>query len=84
MGCIARLNDVAAQLAAILGKPVSVQQGPIEAMAGALMGFGFTPDQAGLLRDMTAAANNGSLIYETAIQRHGTTTLEESLRRILS
>jgi uncharacterized protein YbjT (DUF2867 family) len=76
-------RDVAAQLSAILGKTVTVQQGPIEAAAGALQAAGLTPDLAGLYREMMAAANSGILRYESAAPLRGSTPVEETLRQLL-
>ncbi|HEY8088845.1 MAG TPA: NAD(P)H-binding protein [Polyangiaceae bacterium] len=78
-------RDVATALGRITGKPVELQVGPIEAMAGALQGAGLNAAWAGLYQEMARGLNEGRVIWEQGqAQVRGTTDIEAVLRRLLS
>ena len=52
-------NDVAADLARVLGRPVTAQFAPREAMVPAFTGMGFPPRVAELFAEMVTAFNEG-------------------------
>src|SRR5580692_2405302 len=57
-------RDAAATLTEIVGKPVAVEQGPVEAMAAALQGAGLNPSWARLYQEMTLGVNTGLVDWE--------------------
>jgi uncharacterized protein YbjT (DUF2867 family) len=57
-------RDVAAALARVTGKPVTVQPGPEEAMIPALTGAGLSPHWAALYKEMTHGVNVGHVAWE--------------------
>jgi uncharacterized protein YbjT (DUF2867 family) len=57
-------RDVAAALARIVGKPISVQQAPEEAMPAALAGAGLNAEWARLYQEMTHGVNTGRVTWE--------------------
>lgn len=56
--------EVAEKLSAIVGKPLVVQQIPVEAMAATLQGWGVGASIAALYQEMTAAMNAGAVAFE--------------------
>ena len=79
-------NDVAEALTRVTKKPVSVQQGPEEAMIAALTGAGIPPAWAGLFQEMTHGVNTGHVAFEggTAKSVRGATPLESVLEGLLA
>ncbi len=78
------MNDVAAALTTILGKPIAVGEAPIAAMVSTLMGYGFKQKLAEMYAEMTAAFSNGTVVFEgTHTTAHGSTTLDTVLRQLL-
>jgi uncharacterized protein YbjT (DUF2867 family) len=76
-------RDVAATLSSILGKTITVQQGPEEAMIGALTGAGLNAEWARLYQEMTHGVNTGHVDWEKGQARvRGTTELEVVLRSL--
>lgn len=70
-------QDIAKVAGEVLKKPVQAQQAPIEQMAAILIGFGFTPNIAQLMQEMTEGLNSGHVIYEgTDIHRTKVTPQE--------
>ncbi len=77
-------RDVAAALTRILGKTITVEQGPEEAMIGALTGAGITPAWARLYQEMTHGVNTGHIDWEKGQARvRGTTEVEAVLAKLL-
>lgn len=78
-------NDVAATLSKLAKKPVTVQQGPEEAMIPALTGAGVPPAWAALFQEMTHGVNTGHVVFEGGAAEHvrGTTPLESVLERLV-
>ena len=78
------MNDVAAILSTLTGKPVTVAEAPLEAMAPTLMGFGFPADLAELYREMAAGLISGHVAFEGGHRRvNGSTGVETVLRGLL-
>lgn len=79
-------HDVADALARITKKSVSVQQGPEEAMLGALTGAGVPPTWAALYQEMTHGLNIGHIKFQGANTRvvRGTTPLEAVLEKLIA
>lgn len=78
-------EDVAAAFSEVLGKPVRVQQDPLDAVKPALTGAGISADVAALLRDMMDAINSGRLVHVTAGTelRRGMVTPREAVAHLL-
>ncbi len=78
-------NDVAAELSVILGRTITVQAGPIEAMVPALTQLGFKPGVAELMREMTDALNKGRIARQgaPAIRRFGQLGAGDVLKGLL-
>jgi uncharacterized protein YbjT (DUF2867 family) len=84
LGSNATFEGFAAALSRITGKPITVAEGPVEAMAGVLTGHGFTPELAGLFQEMTLGLNTGHVAFEgTHRTVPATTSAEAVLRGIL-
>jgi uncharacterized protein YbjT (DUF2867 family) len=78
------MNDVAATLSRIVGKPIAVSEAPLDAMVPTLTSFGMSADVAGLYREMTAAMLSGHVAFEGGHREvAGTTTVEAVLRAML-
>ncbi len=76
--------DAAAALSRILERPISVEQGPEEAMIGALTGAGMNGEWARLFQEMTHGFNAGHVAWESGRTRlRGVTELEAVLRRLV-
>jgi uncharacterized protein YbjT (DUF2867 family) len=75
-------REVAEALARVVGKPITLQPGPEEAIEGALQGAGMNAHWAGLFREMLVAFNGGSVTWERGAAREvrGTTTVDDVLR----
>src|SRR5436190_15003589 len=57
-------RDVAAAVARAVGKPISVQEAPEEAMAPALTGAGMNAEWARLFQELTHGLNAGIVVWE--------------------
>jgi uncharacterized protein YbjT (DUF2867 family) len=57
-------REIAGVLSTILGKPVEVQQGPLEAVVPAFTSFGISANVAGLFRDLFAGIPSGLIAFE--------------------
>ena len=79
-------NDVAAALSNLTKKTIRVQQGPEEAMEGALIGAGLSPTWAKLYAEMTHGINVGHVKFEGRGARavRGTTALETVLEKLIA
>ncbi|MBI4906621.1 MAG: NmrA family NAD(P)-binding protein [Acidobacteria bacterium] len=75
--------DIAAALSDLLGKTVTAQQVPIEAMPATLEGFGFPKNLADLYQEMVDAINRDHVRYEGNDIRRGTVTPREVLAKLL-
>lgn len=76
--------DVAAALAKILDKPVTVQEAPISLVVPTFTGFGFTPDLAELYAEMIAGVASGLVAFEGGHKRVSSTeSLEQALRALV-
>jgi uncharacterized protein YbjT (DUF2867 family) len=78
-------RDVAAALSRITGKTVTVQQGPEEAMIGALTGAGLSPQWAALYKEMTHGVNVGHVAFEGGAARavRGKVEIDAVLRTLV-
>jgi uncharacterized protein YbjT (DUF2867 family) len=77
-------NDVAGALSNLLGREVKAMSHPVAQMAGALQGFGFSPEMAGLFQEMTQAVSAGRVKFEhPETVRRGKETLEQTLGALL-
>ncbi|TAK19483.1 MAG: hypothetical protein EPO40_33230 [Myxococcaceae bacterium] len=79
------LDDTAAALSAVVGKPIAAVQVPIEGLKGALKGMGASAAVADLYGEMTDAINRDHVSFEggAALRVRGATTLETVLRSLL-
>lgn len=76
-------NDVAAALGQILGKSVSAQHAPLNAVVPTFTSFGFSMEAATLFEEMYAAFAKGAIGYEHPERLvRGTVTLAEALRSL--
>jgi uncharacterized protein YbjT (DUF2867 family) len=77
-------RDAAAALSRILERPITVEQGPEEAMIAALTGAGMNGEWARLFQELTHGVNTGHIDWEKGQARvRGTTELEVVLRRLV-
>jgi uncharacterized protein YbjT (DUF2867 family) len=77
-------RDVAKALSEIVGKPVTVQVGPIDAMPQALAGAGLNAHWAALYQEMTHGLNTGHVTWEGTNIVRGSTPLEVVLKTLTS
>jgi uncharacterized protein YbjT (DUF2867 family) len=79
------MADAAAALSAIVGKPITVHEAPLEAMAATLAGFGMPPAMAGLYQEMTGGMLRGHVAFEGGHRRvQGTTPLATVLQGLVA
>jgi uncharacterized protein YbjT (DUF2867 family) len=84
LGSPATMNEVAAALSRIVGKPVRVQEAPLDAVVPTFTGFGMPKDLAELYREMIGAIASGVVAPEPGHRRvSGTTPVETVLRGLL-
>ena len=57
-------NDVAVALGQILGKPVSAQHAPLNAVVPTFKSFGFSDEAAKLFEEMYTSFSTGAIRYE--------------------
>ncbi len=77
--------EVAATLATITGKPVAVQNAPLEAVVPTFTSFGLSAPVADLFREMYAGIASGRVAYEggSARQVRGSVEIAETLQGLL-
>jgi len=79
------MADAAAELSAIVGKPIAVHEAPVEAMAATLAGYGMPQEMARLYQEMTAGMLSGHVAFEGGHRRvQGTTPLATVLRGLVA
>jgi uncharacterized protein YbjT (DUF2867 family) len=77
-------RDTATALSEIVGKPITVEQGPVEAMAAALEGAGMNPAWARLYQELTLGVNTGVVDWEKGRARErGVTELKTVLSKLV-
>jgi uncharacterized protein YbjT (DUF2867 family) len=77
-------SQVAETLARITGKPVAVQEAPLDAVVPTFTGFGMSESLATMYREMIAAVTSGLVAFEGGHRRaQGTTSVETVLRGLL-
>jgi uncharacterized protein YbjT (DUF2867 family) len=77
-------QDVAAALSRIVGRTVTAEQGPEEAMIGALTSAGLNGEWARLFQELTHGLNTGHVDWEKGQPRvRGVTEIEVVLRGLL-
>jgi uncharacterized protein YbjT (DUF2867 family) len=78
------VQDVAAALSTLLGKPVQAVSAPVEGAKAGLMQAGVPETMAGLYAEMYAAAGKGLVAFERpAAVTRGTTSLVDALRPLV-
>jgi uncharacterized protein YbjT (DUF2867 family) len=79
------LQDAAAALTRIAGRPIQGVQVPIEGMMAAMQAMGASGEVAKIYGEMVAGINSGRVAWEAghADMRRGTTSLAEVLRELL-
>ncbi len=78
------MNDVAGALSRVTGKPVRVQEAPLDAVVPTFTSFGMPKDLAELYREMLAAMVSGKVAFQGGHRRVlGTTNVETVLRGLL-
>ena len=77
------LNETAAALAKVAGKPIAAVTVPASAMIEALVGMGASRELAELYGEMSVAMNAGKLAWEGEPER-GSITLEQRLGQLLA
>jgi uncharacterized protein YbjT (DUF2867 family) len=75
--------DIAATLARLLGKPVTVQRAPLDQLVPTLTSFGISAEMAGLYRELTAGVNDGRIRPGEGLPVRGVTTPDEVLGALL-
>jgi uncharacterized protein YbjT (DUF2867 family) len=78
------LDEVAATISKVSGKPVKAVSVPLPAMVESLVGMGASRELAELYGEMTGAANDGRLAWEGDAPVRGSVTLEQRLRELLA
>ena len=79
------MNDVASALARITGKPVRVQEAPLDAVVPTFTGFGMPKDLAELYREMLGGLADGRVKFEGTHRRvAASTSIETFLRGALA
>lgn len=78
-------NDIAAALGKLLKRAVTVQHGPLSAVAPTFKSFGFSDDAARLFEEMYACIERGALVHEKqgATTVRGKVTPAEALARLV-
>ena len=74
-------NDVAAAIGRITGKPMRVQEAPLDAVVPTFTGFGMPKDLAELYREMIEAMAHGRVKFEGTHRKIPTTTSIETFLR---
>jgi len=78
-------DDIAAAIAAILGRPVRARQMPLDAVVPTFTGFGASPAVAALFREMYEGIASGRVAHEGGAARavRGAVPAEDVLRGLL-
>jgi uncharacterized protein YbjT (DUF2867 family) len=77
-------DEVASALGRILGKTVTAQHAPLNAVVPTFRSFGFSDEAARLFEEMYTAFSKGAIGYEhPAKLLRGTVTLHEALRKMV-
>lgn len=77
--------DIAATLTALLGRPVTVMEAPLDSVVPTFVSFGMSPHMAEIYREMYAGFMGGGVAWEgTGERTRGSIGLEEGLRVMLS
>jgi len=78
-------NDIAAALAKLLQRAVTVQHAPLSAVAPTFKSFGFSDDAARLFEEMYTGIERGTLMHEKQGATHlrGKVTLAEALAQLV-
>jgi uncharacterized protein YbjT (DUF2867 family) len=78
-------RDIARTFIAVLGKPVRLETHPLDAVMPTFTAAGFSPDLAGLFREMMEGINTGHVAYEEkgATFQRGDITALEALTQML-
>ena len=77
-------NEVGAALSELVGKPIRVQQAPLEAVAPTFQSFGMRPDLAALYQEMVSGMVSGRVGWEGGHRRvQGTTPVKAVLAQML-
>jgi uncharacterized protein YbjT (DUF2867 family) len=78
-------EDIAATLTGLLGKPVALQNLPMDDLIPAMTSFGVSANLAALFREMMEGINSGLVAYEgaDAPQVRGYVTAKEALQGLL-
>jgi hypothetical protein len=77
-------NDVAAALSELVGKPIRVQQAPLEAVAPMFQGFGMPAQLASLYQELLTGIASGHVAWEGGHRRvQGTTSVKTVLAGML-
>jgi uncharacterized protein YbjT (DUF2867 family) len=77
-------DQAAVALGAILGKPVTAQFAPLNAVVPTYQSFGFSEEAAKLFEEMYAGFSKGTIVYERpASVVRGAITLENALRAMV-
>lgn len=78
------MTEVAAALTKLTGKPIAVAEAPLDAMVGALTGFGMPTEIAEMYREMTGGMISGHVAFEGGHRMvRGTTGVEAVLGKLL-
>jgi uncharacterized protein YbjT (DUF2867 family) len=79
------MNDVAAAIGRIGGKPIRVEEAPLDAVVPTFTGFGLPKDLAELYREMIEAMVKGRVKFEGTHRRvPSTTSIDTFLRGVLA
>ncbi len=79
------MNDVAASLSKLVGKPIQVAEAPLDAMVPTLTSFGLSTQMASLYHEMTAAMIAGTIVPQPGIRRvNASTTVDQVLGKLLA
>lgn len=78
------LDEIAATISKVAGKPVKAVSVPVPAMIESVVGMGASRELAELYGELTAAMNDGSLAWEGDAPLRGTVTLEQRFRELLA
>lgn len=69
LGTMRTASEIAATLGRLLGKPVTVQEAPLDAVAPTLTAAGLPADLAALYAEMTGALIDGTVVFEGGHRR---------------
>ncbi|HLL24749.1 MAG TPA: hypothetical protein VK427_21600, partial [Kofleriaceae bacterium] len=78
------LDDVAAALATVAGKPIHAVAVPPSAMVGSLVGLGASRETAEMYGEMTEGLGNGAIVWDGGELVRGQITIEQRLGELLA